>query len=246
MAKYKIVFFLNAHLFEVVDDVIENILKHNDDCCIILNNGSRRPIRSDRENVIVVDRQISMDRYFTLIPTHYESYLKMRELGIEGDYVVLFALNQLFIRDGFYEYISQYDGGFFDRELNRWEYSIPNEWLEKFGENNFKYHSNHDGMFFLFHIFCDMMEILSPLGRTSIAGHLEEFLYVAYLFYRSDESRLAMFSKYNYWPPSWSTVCDYVASEDDLNKAIEIGSYMIKRVSYNYYNPLRKYIRENL
>jgi hypothetical protein len=263
MEKYKIIVLLTCHENrEAIKDVIENILKFNENTCVIINDGTKEGVADlVQKDVFVVTRQplqkkllgnevrINFERFDTMVPLHIQLKDYMLENNLSSEYVVLMSSNQLFIRSGLYDFMLRYKGSYFNRDLdNGCIVSLKrNETFLKYyneiGQENFKNQTNHDGMFFTYKIFMDMMDYFEDFRYVKLTHHGEEFLYSAYLFKNVDKDNICDFVEYNYWQPTWLNSSDPIKI-DELKKCLEGKCFIIKRVSREYNDEVRKYIRE--
>lgn len=263
MEKYKLIILLTCHENEeTVKDSIENILKFNNDVCVLINDGTQDGLKNlSKENVFIVNRQplnekdlehnneLIFERYDTMIPLHIQLKDCMLENDLVSDYIVLLSSNQLFIRNGLYDFMKNYQGSYFNRDIDNGCISSlkNNKIFEKLyndiGQENFKHQSNHDGMFFTYDIFMKMMDYFEDFRYIKLKDHAEEFLYGAYLFKNVHMDKLVEFSKYNYWQPSWRQFQNPIKI-DELKQCLNGESFIIKRVSRDFNDEVRKYIRE--
>jgi hypothetical protein len=235
----------------VIDNV--NNYKRYMPGCMILINDSTGIFRDDKqcfssyEDVIIIDN--SMDRKgMNMIPTHIAFCDFMKKNNLTSKYVLMMASNQLFIKDGFLDYMKQYNGSYYERGLPRGltegeasKSKILKKFVDLIGIEHFKYHSNHDGMFFLYEDFIEMMDFLDEYRHITDHADFnvqEEFLYATFLVKKRDEKTLAQFKDYSYW--SWNKA---YRDLDDLNECFDRGLYMVKRVQRVYDDPVRSEIR---
>ena len=221
--------------------------------CLILINDSAGIFRNDLEcfssyeDVIITDN--SMDRKgMNMIPTHVAFCDFMKRKGLTSKYVLMMASNQLFIKEGFLDYMKQYNGGYYERHLplgliegEASKSKILKRFVDIIGIEHFKYHSNHDSMFFLYEDFIEMMTLLDDYRNISEMSDFniqEEFLYAAYLIKKRDEATLAQFKDYSYW--NWHKG---YRDLDDLKECFSRDLYIVKRVQRVYDDPVRSEIR---
>lgn len=249
MGQHNLTVLLTCHENrECVSDVINNILKFNDDVCILINNGSADSLKDfNGENVRIIDRQVKFERFDTMIPLHLELHHYMVTHDIQSDYVLLMASNQLFVRHGFYDFIKSYDGSYYNRKIDTrcirrlLKYGVFIDYFNELRKWNFKYQSNHDGMFFKYEIFMKMMLYFQKYTGIRQDNHAEEFLYPAYMI--KHNYHLVDFDKYNYWQKNWTNGWPILELEE-TKKAIENGFFLVKRVSREFNDPSRTYIRD--
>lgn len=245
---------------ESVKDTIQNIFKFNEEVCIIINDGTdeglddlvadhvhvvkRKPLT---KNVLGNDVFLNYERFDTMVPLHLDLYEYIIENNIVSDYVFLMSSNQLFVNRGLYNFMKDYDASFYDREVDKGCISSLKsnvhfkKYYEELGESNFVYQSNHDGMFFKYEIFLHMMEYFIDMKHVKLKDHAEEFLYVAYI--KKYSNNLVEFKKYNYWQPTWRSNFN-PANLVEIQACIDEGYFLAKRVSREYNNDVRTYIRE--
>jgi len=251
MEKYKLIVMLTCHENkESLKDSIENILKFNENVCILVNDGTNENLEDlNNENVHIIKRKVPFSRFDTMVPLHIELKDYMIEKNIISDYVVLLSSNQLFIKKHLYDFIRSFDASYFEREMDSGcitqllRHEAFKKCYNELGKDNFKYQSNHDGMFFTYEIFNNMMNFFDGFRGLKIDFHGEEFLYVAYLMKNMSIEKLAKFEKYNYWQPEWRRTLDPIKL-DELKRCIENNYYIIKRVSRDINNEVRKFVRE--
>jgi hypothetical protein len=250
MAKFKLIVLLTCHENkESIRNTIENIFKFNEDTCVILNDGTgENPEDIKIPNLFVKKRIVKYDRFDTMIPLHIELKDVIIENNIESDYVLLMSSNQLFIKHNLVDFMRNYKASYFNREIDRGcipkleSNSIFKKYYDDIGHENFSYQSNHDGMFFEFNIFMEMMNYFENFRNQKIANHAEEFLYYAYLK-KNYSDHLIDFDKYNYWQPNWRRSLDPI-DDKEFKVCLEKGYYLIKRVSRDINNEIRKIIGE--
>jgi hypothetical protein len=249
MEKYNLTILLTYHENkESLCDTIGNILKFNENVCVIVNNGSNDVFEcyDTVENIHVVQRISDYDRFDTMVPLHLELYDYMVKNNIKSDYVLLMSSNQLFVNRGLYEFMKKYDASYYEREID-WgcinalkRHDVFVEYHKKLGEENFKYQSNHDGMFFKYDIFVEMMNFFDNYHGKKHNFHGEEFLYVAYLI--KNNLNLVEYGEYNYWQPTWRQSSRPV-SINEVEDSIKKGCFIVKRVSRNLDDEARIFIK---
>ena len=251
MEKFKLIILINCHENkESIKDGIDNIFKFNPETCVILNDGTKENLDElKRENVFVVKRKVGYDRFDTMVPLHIELKDCMVENELTSEYVLMQATNQLFVKKGFYDYIKKYKGSYYGRKIdercivNLKHNHIFKKYYDELTRENFKYQSNHDGMFFTYHDFMSMMDYFENFRGQKLHFHAEEFLYVAYLLKNIGMENLVEFDKYNYWQPDWGRNLSSM-SVDEVEKAKNDGKFLVKRISRDMNDPARKHIRE--
>jgi len=245
---YNIIFLLPHHENkESLEDTISNLFKFNSNICVYINNGSNEnldDLNSDR--VCIIDRKVQYKKFDTMIPLHIELYDQIKKDNVHSEYVCLLATNQLFVKSNLYELMRNYDASFFEREIDSGCISslcnnqIFRIYYDKLN-NNFKYQSNPDGMFFKYSIFTEMIEYFDKFRDTQVEYHADEFLYVAYLLFKNYS--LLEFKNYNYWQVDWRVNLNPV----DLNEIKSIVKndkfYIVKRIARNINDEARKYVK---
>lgn len=235
---------------ECLLDQILNIKKFNGkNVAIIVSNGSNENLDDikTQTSVFVIDRKQQMsERFGTIIPLHLELFDFIKEFEITATHILLLASNQLFVRHGFYGFMKQFDFGYCGREVPDTNYfgfwlenprnPTFNKLMEKIGAEFFTLQSNHDGMFFKFEIFKDMIEYFEPYRNTCEPHHHEEFMYISYLNKFYDKSNAVEFSSYNCF-----NMVDL--DEERVKNAINSNQFIVKRIPRDINNPTRIYIR---
>ena len=250
MEKYKLIVLLTCHENkESIKNTIENIFKFNKDACVLLNDGTKENLEDIKlPNLFVKKRIVRYDRFDTMISLHLELKDLIVENNIQSEYVLLMSSNQLFIKHDLHEYMKDYEASYFERDIDGG--CIPKlesnktfkKYQDELGKENFLHQSNHDGMFFKFHIFMEMMNYFEDFRNQKIDNHAEEFLYYAYLK-KNYPNHLSKFDNYNYWQPTWRRSLEPINNEE-FRKCLEKGYYLIKRVSRDMKNETRKIITE--
>lgn len=252
---YKIIFLITCHESkECLIDLIKNVKKYNKDIAIIVSNGKTEIDFSDLilEDVFIINREVKTPVTFpTLIPIHLELFDFIQKQNLKSEYIFLLSSNQLFINYNVYELIKGYDSSFFEREnidegyLNFWNCdALFKSYYEKLELEFFKYQSNHDGMFFKYDIFQNMMEYFDEYRNVSVSNHQEEFLYIAYIL-KYHNKKLLPFSSYNYFS---ADICgkNLMFKPLTIESVIEQkqkGMFVVKRVERNIEDEVRNYIR---
>jgi hypothetical protein len=250
MAKFKLIVLLTCHENkESIKNTIENIFKFNEDTCVILNDGTDENLEDIKmPNLFIKKRIVRYDRFDTMIPLHIELKDVIIENNIQSDYVLLMSSNQLFIKHDLYDFIKNYEASYYSRDIDRGcigtleRYEIFRKYQNDIGKENFLHQSNHDGMFFKFNIFMEMMNYFDNFRNQKIDTHAEEFLYCAYLK-KNHPNQLAKFDNYNYWQPDWRKNLNPI-KPDELKRCLEKQYYIIKRVSRDIEDETRKIITE--
>ena len=253
MEKYKLLVLMNYNdNKECLVDTLNNIFSMNDSVCVIINNGTNESLVDITNNKVhVVQRSVPFDRFDTMIPLHLELYDYIKTNNIKSDMVLMMATNQAFVNKGFYEWSQQYKGAFFEREVDqgciRDLMFVPTftRYFREIGPHNFMYQTNHDGCFFHYSDFMEMMNYLEGYRNTKIIHHNEEFIYVAYLISKYGNEQLAPFGHYNYWTHNWWCGGPNLTIEE-VKQCVEDGIFLVKRVERDMTDPVRTYIRENI
>ena len=246
---YKLLVLLTCHESrDCVVDNVENIFKFNRDVCVIISNGIHNENFHDISgpHVHIVNRP-PKGQVDSLIPLHVELWDYARTHGIQSQYVVTPASNQMFIRHGFYDFACQYHAGYFERgpldiktgrDMNcNCADQHCDIMLDVIGREYFRFQSNHDGMFYRADIFSNMMDFFADTNRNRRREHgSEEFLYGAYLFKHVPPDQMVGFAKYNHWDHNPS-------SPERIDQLRDQGIYLLKRVPRFYDDPSRVYIR---
>lgn len=252
MEKYEIIILMNCHEGkESIRDTINNIFKFNKNCCIILNDGTKENLEDLRNhNVFVVKRKVAYDRFDTMVPLHLELKDCIIENNLKSEYVLLQSTNQLFIRQGFIDFIKGYKGSYYARKIEGncistlKRDSVFDKFHKDLNESSFQYQSNHDGMFFAYEDFMNMMNYFEDFRGKKLHFHAEEFLYVAYLIKNIGIEKLVEFGKYNYWQPNWRTAGTTPMKIDEIQKAKNENYFLVKRIARDINDEGRKHIRE--
>jgi len=262
MEKYKLIVLINCHENkDSIKDTIENIKKFNSDVCIVINNGSSEDLSEFVSNdVFIIERLplnkkvlgnevlLNYERFDTMVPLHIQLKDCLVANDLKSEYVLLMASNQLFVNRGLYDFMKNYSGSYYNRDIDGGCVSslksnpIFTKYYDEIGKENFKHQSNHDGMFFKYNVFMEMMEYFEDFRYLKLNFHAEEFLYAAYLF-KNHKDELVEFGKYNYWQPSWRQSAS-PASVEDIKVCIKDGLFLAKRIDRDINNETRKYIRE--
>lgn len=255
MEQYELLVLMNYNdNKECLVDTLDNVFKMNDSVCVVINNGTNQnldDIKNDR--VHIVQRTVPFDRFDTMIPLHLELYDYILDNNIQSDVVLMMATNQAFINKGFYQWAKVRKGAYFNREVDQgcirdlMFVSVFTKYYREIGPENFLYQTNHDGCFFSYDDFVEMMKYLESYRNTKIIHHNEEFMYVAYLIAKYGKEKLSSFDEYNFWSPNWwcggpnSTL-----TIDQVESSINNGMFFVKRVEREYNDPVRTYIREKV
>lgn len=253
-SEYKILFLITFHESkECLQDMIANIKKFNSKypVGIIVSNGTDIDISDiETKDIFVIKRGIETARNFpTLVPIHIEMWDYVVDNDIMCEYVMLLASNQLFINHNVYDLIKDFDSSYYDRgrneDLSFWKgSSVFSEYCTKIGEENIKYQSNHDGMFFKTNIFDDMMNYFCEYRGLCEPNHQEEFLYASYVS-KFHCPKLLSFSEYNYFSADICGKNLYFSHLDieKVNCAKEKNMFLVKRIDRNINDETRVYIR---
>ena len=246
---YKTVVLLTCHeARDCVKDCVENIFKFNKDVCVVINNGIREDNLDDlkSEHVHVVNRKIPKEWITSLIPYHLELWDYMFEHNIQSEYIITLSSNQLFIKHDIYDFMKDYKAGYWARWLKVEtiadihctceDKSFCESYIDDLGRESFIHQSNHDGMFYRWDVFLNMMKYFEDHRGRLINHFSEEFFYPAYLFKNIPKDEMAEFSKYNYWTTDFLT-------PEQVDIGIAKGLYIAKRVTRVYDDPGRTYIR---
>lgn len=235
MEKYNVIICLTFHEGNALDDTIKNFLHYMPNSYIIVNNNSGADLDYlNRDCVHILKNSFKIDYWGTMIPIHINMADYIKEHKITSDYVLMLSSNQLFIRKGFYDFMKNYKGGYFCREIPGM--ASPSKLIDG---KDIRYQSNHDGMFFLYQDFLDMINFFEEEYRNKRKiGHDEEFLYITYLLKKYKENQFAEFSTYNCW--TWQPRMDLELLEDCKKK----NMYIVKRVIRDMGDDVRTHIRE--
>ncbi len=100
---------------EIVENQIENILKHNPGSKIMIHvNPSFSSFKKDRinyPNVFINSKQFNLVHSQGLLWIHVHNYLEAINLNIEFDHFALISSNEMFIRGGLLEYVEKNKNG---------------------------------------------------------------------------------------------------------------------------------------
>ena len=240
---------------DCVVDNLENIFKFNNNVCVIISDGL--PEGTDdlkSEHVHIVKRKYPKAWHNSLIPYHLEMYDYMIKNNLKSDIVLMMASNQLFLRHDFYDFAKKYDASYFARvewqgknidlqtvNLCSCEDSFCLKYVKDIGREYFIYPSNHDGMFFKYDIFCDMMLYFRGFDGKQINHGCEETLYIAYLLKTIGIENMVEFNEFSNfdWNNRWSDQMIHV-----VKQCVEDKLFLIKFVTRVYDNDARVYIRK--
>lgn len=253
MEKYELLLLMNYNdNKECLVDTLNNIFRMNDSVCVVINNGTNEDLSDITNNLVhVVQRQSAYDRFETMIPLHLQLYDYIKQHELKSDMVLMMASNQAFINRGFVNWAKQYKGSFFEREVDQgcirdlMFVTVFTKYFREIGPDNFIYQTNHDGCFFHYEDFMDMMEYLNDYRGSRIIHHNEEFVYPAYLIAKYGIEQLASFVQYNYWTHNWWCGGPNLTIEE-VEQCIGDGMFLVKRVERDMNDPVRTYIRENV
>lgn len=254
---YKTLILLTCHESkECLKDTILNYIKFNKDVCIVVNNGIHNDNLDElkSEHVHIVNRKIKKEWLWSLIPYHIELWDYIVENNIQAEYVITLSSNQSFVKHGLYELMKKYRAGYWARYLevdnirdfhcNCYQNSAMNyditfckNILNDLGKENFIHQSNHDGMFYAWDVYSDMMKYFENHRGMPIQHHSEEFFYVAYLIKHISKNEMAEYSIYNYHHS------DYLTPTQIENIIKQDDKYIVKRITRSYDDPGRTYIR---
>lgn len=245
MRKYDLIILITFHeCKECLLDLIENIKKFNKQkIAIFVSDGTEYEI-PEMESIHVIKRQQQIaDRFGTLIPLHIELMNYIKQKNIVSDYILLLSSNQMFVRSGFFEFIKNYDYGYYNK-INTYNmpsifnHRISKNYYTDLGLENFSHHSNHDGMFFKYEIFKQMIEYFRHFKDTCLPTHQEEFFYIAYLKKNIGFCNSTTFDEYCVIQLSAISV-----TIDQINDAIETKKFIVKRIPRIFDDNVRSYIR---
>ena len=100
---------------DIVENQIENILKHNPGAKIMLHvNPSFTSFKKDSinyPNVFINSKQFNYCWGNGLLWVHIQNYIEANRLNIEFDHFLLIASNEMFIRGGLLEYVDKNKNG---------------------------------------------------------------------------------------------------------------------------------------
>jgi hypothetical protein len=263
--KYKILVLLTCYAEkDCIKDTIENILKFNKDTAIVINNGIFTDNLSEfsAENVHIVPRNDIYNwdcSFFSLIPLHVDLWDYIIQNDIQAEYVITLSSNQLFIRHDIYDFMKWFDASQFGRRVPdnifenlHTEDSFSKNYIDDLGKTSFIYQSNHDGMFYKWEVFSNMMKYFEDHRGRYIGWTSEEYLYPAWLVKNIPEQNITKFSTYNYFHLVDYNLYDPNAvwfnslrglNVDDVKDCIFKGMYIVKRIDKVYDNEARSFIR---
>jgi hypothetical protein len=253
---YKTLILLTCHeSVECVDDLIDNIFKFNRDVCIVINDGFDylNKKESTLDHVYIVKRQTERHWGSSIITTHVETWDYILEKNIQAEYVITLSSNQCFIRHNYYDFIKNYKASSrYQREFNPPFSTLEQiqcictngfcqEYLNDIGTEYFQSQTNHDGMFYQWDIFANMMKYFEKHRGIFINHMSDEYFYAAYL-HKHVKDGLIRFSHnhHNYWSRNPEGT---IALIPEIQEARELGVYLIKRIPREYNHPSRCYIR---
>jgi len=228
---------------EALKDTIDNFKFFMPGALIVVNNGPGGDLGIDDERVHILQNSYRIEYFETMTPIHLVMKDYLVANNITSDYILMMSSNQLFLRHGFEDFIRRYKGGFYRRELaGTYKSSCEHtdackHVMDALGPDKFKYCSNHDGMFFLYKDFIDMLSLCEGYRDTHIKPHNEEFIYVAYLISLYAEEELGEFEQYNGW--TWEPH----ASFEFYKKCLSEEKYMMKRVRRDMVDNVRRSIK---
>jgi hypothetical protein len=261
---YKNLIILTCHTAkDSLQDLIENIFKFNNDVCVVINNGIFTDSLDDLKNnhVHIVQRSNSyevFEKFISMIPLHMDVWDYISANNIEAEHVTTLSSNQLFVQHGFYDFIKNFQASYFARPMTLDLANIRNlsllfnDYVDDLGTDSFVYWSNHDGMFYKWEIFSNMMTYFKE-HRTQLGGTDDEIFYPAYLIKNIGVDSMVEFSKYNHfefdnfnpYDPAdmWHSYTLQNVTEDTVVDCISQGMFLVKRVGREYNDPCRQYIR---
>lgn len=245
MERYNTIICLTCHENkEVLIDTIKNFQHYMPNSLVLINNGIGADLSYlNNHNVYVLENSLSIQGMYHMIPIHIRMADYIKSKNIESDYVLMLSSNQLFIKHNFYNFMKQYKAGYYARKHDQFRPTLNSPADKLFDEKYFKYQSNHDGMFFLYQDFINMMNLFENYRNEQGNGHHEEFLYIAYLLTLYQEEQMAEFSTYNCWPikfNAWQPRMDMELIKECVCK----NMYIAKRVKRDINDDVRIYIRD--
>lgn len=240
-----IIFLTYNETPEILEDTIKNLHHFTSNTFIIVNNGTDVDLdHFNSNNVHILKHSFKLSHYHdTKIPQHILMKDYLIENNIFAEYIFLIANNQLFIKHGFEDFTKSYTAGFFDRPFDLAHMDFLNtvpifmKYMNMLGSDKFIYHSNHDGMFFRYDDFINMMCFFDDYRDQIVPMCNEEFLYIAYLMTFFNESEFARFSQYNGWTWENNATLEFYDQCENSNL------YLIKRVGYELKNNIRHFIK---
>lgn len=258
---YDVIILLTFHeAKDCLIDNIKNFKRYMPNALIVINNGLaswNEPLSelTNEKNVLVSTKSMTKQSW-NMIPIHISMLNFLKEQKITSDYVLPLASNQLFIKDGFYSFMKKYEGGIHEQTLHDGllvealkkadshnKFALR-KYVDMIGKEHFKYHSNHDSMFFLYEDFVEMIEMFNDYEydpnnsmNYPYPDMEEEYLYAAFLLRK--KRNIAWFKEYSYWNHSKS-----YRDMEELELCLQKDFYIMKRIKREYDDPVRVRIRE--
>ena len=241
-----IVFMCSYDKIETIKDTVENIFDFNENVCVIINYAGDEDYSTvESDKVHFVKRKQNIDKFDTLIPLHIDLMDYVTENNITSDYILLLASNQMFVKKGLYEYMKPFDASYFNRGVTGHVWvtkPIFKKYFNDLGQDSFTYQSNHDGMFFKYNIFKEMMLYFDDFRDKIVSHHNEEYLYPAYLMKNVPKDKLTVFGNYNYWPQD-ITIPEISWFEFYYMALKQKKFFFVKKIPKDINSAIRKFIK---
>ena len=186
----KILFSLTVHdFFPFLKEQIDNILKFNNDCIVLIHVNKEREITSEEQCIfdeILKDERIIFN-INRVVSYNYKVHLPqianvLFAKAIQYDYLVMLTSNEMFFRRGCADYIKKYDAGC--------DINIATEMhdgmdcaiaLKQFLNGHNVYNGQHEGTFYKKHIIEQVVDRILAFKTKeelhSLKGTVEEWVF---------------------------------------------------------------------
>lgn len=269
--KYRIMFSIPVHERpDVIIDQIENINHYNPHCAVVLHiskafNDKRshitikkfREIIAEKDNVFINPIQLETT-YGNIVHTHISNFYHSISIS-DFDYFALLSSNELFVRSGMSDTISNYECGFNYQNItelkNVWPHALnalSDPTVEKIA-NHFGFtkqdavRSQIEGTFYrkgLFEQICNIIEEYYDISKIPENIYPREEVYyqeTAYFLLEDKRDILQAYITHNARDnASWTVYKSIIDKVSNGNSK----EYSVKRIERDINNPSRAYIRE--
>ena len=186
----KIIFSLTVHDFlPFLSEQVDNILKFNNDCMILIHVNKAREITSEEQ--CILDKILEDERVVfnpnRVISYNYKVHLPqvanvLFAKAMHYDYLVMLASNEMFFRRGCADYIEKYDAGCYLNIVTRMHDGMDCAIaLKQFLSGNHVYDGQHEGTFYRKHIIEHVVDRIIEFGTEkelgSLRGTVEEWIF---------------------------------------------------------------------
>ncbi|SEH30113.1 hypothetical protein [Selenomonas sp. KH1T6] len=271
MKHMKLMFSLPVHEKpEVVLDTLCNLRAFHDDFGVVLHFSNRfdymsRNISPKRfwealksfpdlyVNPKVFDTSWNGPGVNSLVNIHISNFEYLKELGIDFEYFVFMASNELYVKKGLYAFISKYDFGNNLRpilERPEWIQSyyakkdaVLADLLKKIGGDEI-FGAQIEGSFYKKEIFASIARTMTEYtGNKILGGYACEEIYYPTVCYHLFGNRNQYHDNTTYI--SWER--NLLIEVDDVRRCAAQGNYFsVKRVNREFNDPVREYIRREV